>query len=557
MQSAQCVLSWQETGIQKGGVFSENVGSNANRFFCKVASHEWSWLQQGRRFVQFWSSVIVGSVTGRLKKILDAKIWEQQHMERIIGLASLAVLWVSLPGASTADDDGPKIFQVSADDQAEYSSIQAAIDAAPAGAVVRIGPGEFQGPVHVSKPITLEGAGADRTFLSADWVNLHECLIDGKGVPAESQTQYQRLRKIAIEEEHGEGPIAAQLWQLFGPKPTLTVKDTNNVIVRGLSISMPGTVRKGGWQGFHMVLLENAGATVEGCAFVGSAVDGVEMSGLSTIVVQKCLIGGIRATGVVVNVSSGSTIRIADCDVRGCGYAGFLMKGSGDVAVSHCRISHVGFHGIRYDDTSPTITGNVFSNINRAGIYVDGKTKGNISDNLFFDCGTGGNEDLIANNTFVRRADPSPDLDRSTAIWSSGIGEQIIRNNVVSGYDNALILNSTDKMPLNRNSRTFEGNLCDTTNSAIVNSHRIESTNSSRRQRKPEIHDFPLPDGNWQMDVKFTDPEHGDYSLSPDQKWPARNLGARRHAILTSPWPEQPAERAMLDQIKEVEGQSP
>jgi hypothetical protein len=475
-------------------------------------------------------------------------------MKRKIVLSLFAFFWISAVSALIAAEERPKDFHVSADGQGEYSSVQVAIDAAPAGAVVRIGPGKFQGPVQITKPLTLEGAGADRTFLTADWVNFHECLVDGKGVPKESQAHYQSLRKIAVEKEFGEGPVSAELWRLFGSKPTLTVKGTSDVIMRGLSFSMPGTVKAAGGQTFPMVLLDNAGATVEGCAFVGSAVDGVAINGVSTITMQKCLFGGIHSSGVVVKAEAPSKIQIEDCDVRGCGYAGFKMKGTGDVTVTHCRISAIKYHGIRYDNSSPTITGNVFWGIDRAGIYVDGETKGSIVDNLFFDCGTGsGNEDLIANNTFVRQSGPSPKWRDFAAISVSGTGEQIIRNNVVSGYDHALVLYSTDKKSLNRDNKKFEGNLCDTRNSPIVNVHSIEPKSSYEERGKPEIRELPLPEENWKTTIKFTDPEHGDYSLSEQLPLSNRNLGTRKHAALTSPWPEQPDEKAMLDRIKEAE----
>lgn len=476
-------------------------------------------------------------------------------MKRMFTLTLLPALWISIAGAVIAADESPIVFHVDAEGRGEYSSIQAAINAAPANAVVRIGPGRFRGPVKISRPLTLEGAGSDRTFLTLDWVTFKDVLIDGKGVPPESQAQFQKLRKVAVEEEHGEGPVTMEIWQRFGPKPALTVKDSSDVIVRGMSISMPGPVQTGGWQMFPMVQFDNAQATVEGCAFVGSAVEGIEISGKSKITIQKCLVGGIRAIGITVNAVTESRIQIIECDVRSCGYAGIAIKGAGDVTVSRCRISRTDFHGIRYDDASPTITGNVFFEINRAGIYVDGKTKGRITENLFLDCGTGGAEDVIANNTFVRKAGPSAAWIYFTAISTGRLAEPVIRNNVISGFDYALVLHSSEKQPLHGDSQKFEGNVCDTTKSAIVNIHSFEPKKLKEPPPKPEIKDLLLPEGNWNLPVKFTDPEHGDYSLSQQVQWPNDNLGARKHVTPTSPWPEQPAERAMLDQIKEVESQ--
>ena len=56
-----------------------------------------------------------------------------------------------------------------------------------------------------------------------------------------------------------------------------------------------------------------------------------------------------------------------------------------------CR-SGTAWHGVRYDDASPTLTANhIFANA-RSGIYASGKTSAIIKDNLF-----------TANETFINR----------------------------------------------------------------------------------------------------------------------------------------------------------
>ena len=394
-------------------------------------------------------------------------------MNRAIVLLSVAFLWTSDLWNQSDAADAPKVFQVDASGQPGATSIQAAIDAAPAGSIVRIGPGTFHGAVLIKKPVTLEGAGADRTFLSANWISLRELILEGKGVPDKDKEDFNKLQKIAIEQEKGEGPVTMQLIQTYGPKPTLAVKE------------------------------------------------------------------------------------ISDCDVRGCGYAGVQIQGTGDVSVTRCRISKVDFHGIRYDNASPTIAGNVFSDINRAGIYLDGKTKGKISENLFFDCGAaGGTEDDIFNNTFTRKNGPSAAWHDFSAIGTSVTSKGKLHHNVISGYNHALVLYSTGQKPLKFDNLKFEGNICQTVKSAIIHAHHAVQKSRVEPRTEPEIVDVPLPEGNWQMQVQFTDPEHGNYSLSPQFEWPDRNCGATKHTSLKSPWPEQEAERAMLQQIKEVESQN-
>ena len=134
----------------------------------------------------------------------------------------LLSVWISLP--LHAADAQPPVFHVAADGSTEYSKIQAAVDAAPAGAIIRVGPGTYVGSVIIEKSLTLEGAGADQTVLTANWVTLQEFLVEGKGVSKEDLAEFRNLQKIAVDFEHGEGPISAQLWEDFGPKSSLTVK---------------------------------------------------------------------------------------------------------------------------------------------------------------------------------------------------------------------------------------------------------------------------------------------------------------------------------------------
>ena len=179
---------------------------------------------------------------------------------------------------------------------------------------------------------------------------------------------------------------------------------------------------------------------------------------------------------------------------------------------------------------------------------VNGRGVGGIS-------AAGGTEDEIFNNTFIRKNGPSAAWHDFSAIAISVTSKGKLHHNVISGLNHALVLHSAGQKPLKFDNLKFEGNICQTAKSAIIHSHRAEQKNRFERRSEPELVDVPLPEGNWQMQVQFTDPEQDNYSLSSQVEWPDRNCGATKHASLKSPWPEQAAERAMLKQIKEVESQ--
>lgn len=69
------------------------------------------------------------------------------------------VLFFGIAGVILVTAQEPKIRA------ADYTSIQAAIDAAPAGATLLLPPGEVYTHLEIRKPLTLVGAGADQTLL--------------------------------------------------------------------------------------------------------------------------------------------------------------------------------------------------------------------------------------------------------------------------------------------------------------------------------------------------------------------------------------------------------
>jgi hypothetical protein len=83
---------------------------------------------------------------------------------RAVGVAVLvaAVVWMLVPGAASA----AKPITVCASG-CSYTSVQAAIDAAPSGATISIAAGTYVEAVTVGKSVTLAGAGAGQTILAS------------------------------------------------------------------------------------------------------------------------------------------------------------------------------------------------------------------------------------------------------------------------------------------------------------------------------------------------------------------------------------------------------
>ena len=90
-------------------------------------------------------------------------------MERVMRIAgSLAiVIAIAAPasGAALRDRGGAASLCVGRQPGC-YGSIQAAVDAAPDGAAITVGPGTFAGGITIAKSLTLRGAAAAATVIS-------------------------------------------------------------------------------------------------------------------------------------------------------------------------------------------------------------------------------------------------------------------------------------------------------------------------------------------------------------------------------------------------------
>ncbi len=134
----------------------------------------------------------------------------------------------SLWAASFTATPAPAIvLAVAQDGTGHDTNVQAAIDAAPSNAVVRVGPGRFEEWVAVEKPLTLEGAGWQQTVLSP------------KPMPAiRSDADLERVlrpRLQAAGSDRERSEIVQNFLRDFG-RPALTMRNTSGAQVRGFKI---------------------------------------------------------------------------------------------------------------------------------------------------------------------------------------------------------------------------------------------------------------------------------------------------------------------------------
>lgn len=298
----------------------------------------------------------------------------------------------------------PAVGQESASRIKPGESIQAAIDAAPAGGTLILAAGDFTERITISKPLTLRGEGWDRTRLKpADAGAPTLRVINASDVTLE----HFSLGAIAPEEDP-DG---------IGDTAMLEISASRKVKVSHMAATGPG------WSGVEILASEEVSLTDSLCC-------------------------GLWGTGVVVIDTEDKKcrkIRIEKCVLRHCHYAGMVLRAT-DVVVNRCKISGASWHGIRYDHCAPTLTDNeIFFNY-RSGIYASGKTKATVTGNLICDnnfnavsCWAS-NEDTYEGNTFagnqresIAVLDASKPVFRRNLVALSRVGIMLGQSNESGG----------------------------------------------------------------------------------------------------------------------------
>lgn len=445
--------------------------------------------------------------------------------------------------AFAAEGERPAVVKVAADGSAEYESIQAAIDAAPDFAVVRIAAGTYDAPLRITRPVTLEGAGWQDTHVRGEFFDLGEVIAGRKGLKPEDRARLNQLVR-RLRETDGEeyGRLLRQIYEEFGPKLVLTVEGAPKVVLKGLRFSYLGKVNDGGYLSAPMARFDNSTVTVEACALVGSAVEGLFVENAANVAIRDSLVAGIRASGIVANIPGTSRVLVQNCEIRNCGYAGVKAKGAGLVHVDRCRLAAVEYHAVRYDDASPMLTSNVITDINRGGIYADGQSRATIRDNLFLGCsysGRSGNHDILEHNTFVY-ARPHKDAawNRDAAVWTRDALALELRDNVFARYEHGVSVSGAP-VPI------LERNLFDTTASPLV--RWVPTGGKDTTQGTYE--DLPLPEGNHRAAIRFVDEANGNFALDPSVPGLDVGTGAGNLRGVATSWPEAPEERELVDRL--------
>ncbi len=290
-----------------------------------------------------------------------------------------------------------------------------------------------------------------------------------------------------------------------------------NVTLRNLSVRAVANVHKPSTGNSALLRVDNSTASAVDCTFVGPVTSGIIVANASDVTLQKCLIAGVLHTGVGV-ADSAAALHMSECDVRNCYYTGIII-GIDAASIDHCRVSGSAWHGIRYDNCSPTITQNlIFSNA-RSGIYASGNTRATVRGNVFW------RNEMDAISCWEEDADT---VEENVVVGNLREGIAVLGNAHPTLSRNVIVSN-----PIG-----IEGG-------AIANAKvggephpQIVANLFSNNQEDIKIMDktVALEGENKQADPQFTNSGQLDFSRP----------GAAMPIAFASPWPIQPEETAII-----------
>jgi parallel beta-helix repeat protein len=430
-----------------------------------------------------------------------------------------------------------EVVNVSQDPDAEFQSIQQALDAVAPGGLVRIGPGRYEERIVIRRPVRIVGAGWDHTTIAGpEWTQPSPELV---------RSFRERLQAANTDEERRSIEAEARKWiEESGASlntPVVQILGADGVSCEGVKFSLPGIPRKNsGLPGTSVLRIEDSRVQLTDCAVLGSPGNGIEVAGGSQFKISHCLVAAVWNTGIAVGDAASASI--TNCDVRNCYHRCITIGiGHNPCTVRNCRISGSAWHGIRYDSASPTIEHNIISGNARSGIYASGSTQAIVRNNLFFANEMDGiscwfnNRDTIESNTFA--------ANRREAIAILGASEPTIERNVLFdspvGVQVSFISGngSSNEPP---EARHVDHNWFWKTERDVVAATRDADTSEAGEQ---VIAAADEGEGNLESDPGFA----GDgFSLADDSPARAAGVGATEFPALASPFPLQPEEEAIV-----------
>jgi len=431
---------------------------------------------------------------------------------------------------ASAAANAPDLVTVGRGGGAQFPSIQEAINAVADGGTVRIGAGQYNERLEITKPVRLIGAGWEQTMIGP--TNAWE-------PPSSEQLQEMQRRFEAAQSDAERARLRAEFTRRIQP-PVVFIQNASDVFLEGLKFTQPGVAPDGKLLSGSAIQVWSAELEMKACAVLGSPGSGIALTDGARADIRATLIAAVWNRGVAINDDSRAVIE--GCDIRNCHYAGVTISRNAEVVMERCRISGAAWHGIRYDHVSPRIKGNLIFGNARSGIYASGRTAAQVRQNIFFNNEMNGiscwsnNKDVIEGNTFAG--------NHREALSILGASDPTVRSNIFSGHPVAVYQGRIGGEP----ESVVPGlplvldNLFWNNATNWVRATHMD-TNGVWRSEAVELGDVTQ---SRIADPQFADATQFDFKLSSDSLPCRDGIGAADPIPFASPWPIQPEELAII-----------
>ncbi len=398
-------------------------------------------------------------------------------------------------------------------------SVQAAVDKAPEGATIQLAPGTFPESVTIAKPLTLQGSGWEKTTLGP-----------GKPMPLTQKQKDEFFAALDAASNKQERARIAVAFATGQSMPTVTVKNTKGVVLRGIKFRGPPTGdAEGGLTTESLITFDNAAGVIRECAVIGPFMNGVSVLAGSDVRIENSLVAAIWGTGVAAGKQT--KLHVSDSDIRNC-YHRCVVLATDDATIERCRISGSAWHGVRYDGCSPKILFNhIFANA-RSGIYASGRTSATVRGNVFW------RNEMDAMSCWF---DNSDNVEGNTIVGNLREGIIVLGQSKTNLVRNVFVDNPVGvacSKIASRGERSAESPIGDP---------KVERNfffKNARPMQASEI-EKPLPPGNESIDPKVSGAADS-FKLAVDSPARKANAGAADPIALASPFAIQPEEKSMV-----------
>ncbi|OGF56728.1 MAG: hypothetical protein A2Z21_07780 [Candidatus Fraserbacteria bacterium RBG_16_55_9] len=385
-----------------------------------------------------WS--FVSRPSGSQAALSDAAVAKPTFVADVVGYFKLR-LTVKNQAGSDADlititsQREPRKINVPQD----FSSIQAAIDAASAGDIVFIDAGTHSANLTISKPITLQGASRDATIISGDLqvpavvitgtsdVAITDLTItrgsggtgdSGRGGGLDISNSTVTMRNVVVRENLRHG--------LLADGSTLTLRDSQ-ILNNQLSSD--------GQRGRGITLIQSI-ASIESTTVSGNAQDGILVAGDSVAEIVNSRISDNRSAvdntfSRGVTVTDNGSVVIRDSAISGNGDSGVSLFNTANATIQDSTITNNSQVGIGMQDASRAVVENTQISQNvKGGIFMFHTTQAEIRKSTISN-----NEKLglvLQNDSTVTLEQVTISGNKDTGLWALNQSKATIENSTIT-----------------------------------------------------------------------------------------------------------------------------